>query len=353
MYFFYQSIKDYFATNNMKWKKIGEQIDHSFSEKLIKFCDHIDIFKEIYKYNFFGLCFLIFVFANRLFIEKIPKNLEIFYLILLTISVFMIIIQSVYLYNLSKTFISSLTTTNTRFIKKGYKKIIKHLHKEDRKAVRNFLYKWNLPERVVNTYGRLLSMFLHSQKFLKIYYKITCYVIPKIFEHSRVLYILIFVIPKIIICGIFFIDVFMLHQIVYFYKVLWLLLIPLIGRILLYTIKVFSTLRLHALSKIITYKIIDYDADITNLPRKQLCYSEDEQKVFYFFWSQQEFSKQASEETLFLIMTEVLNNRQIVLFAEDLYEIEMSKIQQAFKLLIVSATIIIWVNIMLLMLHHF
>lgn len=96
---YFNNIKEILGIWEEKIIEVFEHFDNISRKKLISFCDHIDKFKEIYKYNFFGLCFLIFVFANRLFIEKIPKNLEIFYMILAITSLFVIIIQSVYLYN--------------------------------------------------------------------------------------------------------------------------------------------------------------------------------------------------------------------------------------------------------------
>lgn len=266
----------------------------------------------------------------------------------------MIIIQGYILFNSIKSVIngfSKKTTQKGSFYKKKrkfvlfYKKLKKkYIHKDDLSNINKFIYNWNLPERVVNTYGRLVVLLIEQQWFLRIYYKINCFLIPKIKQYPHTIYGLIFLLPKILVYGIYFVDVIFFFKIDYFYKFLWLLLIPIFFKIFLYTIKIASVFRLKALSQIIRYEVIE-KKDIDKYPLDQLCNSEDENQIFFINWVNDTFAEIAPKHEMLFIMTEVLNNRQITFFAEDLYDIEKSFSITIIHLFVTLITFIIWVSI--------
>lgn len=134
-------------------------------EYFFKFLDHIEKYQYVYIYNFCGACFLIFVFCNRVILEKLPKDLNTFYLYLFITSIVMIIIQIFHIIQLSKLILDfgaekrrGFFSYHKKKIRIIYKKIRKkYMHKEDLIAIPKLFLMWNLSVQVPATYCVLLS----------------------------------------------------------------------------------------------------------------------------------------------------------------------------------------------------
>jgi len=299
------------------------------------------------------------MFFFRIIVERIAKNLHFFYFFLFLISIFLILLYLVLVISQGKTLFfpdkKSMFINVSRILIIFYRKLLKKLHKDTKKTLKEFILYMHLPKRIEQSYALFLYRISCSPNVLNIFYKLFLPLSLAVNEkYQRILYIIIFVLPKIIVSVIFFIDLVYFHQINYFYKSLWLLLIPLLGRIIRYTIRTFPPLRLDTLRDfVIAEEVPLEDNDIFSDELYILrdgtdyyYYNKKQNIKFKFFWvSQKEFS----ESDLFLLFFESLKLKEIFLFANNFYEIETMRFVQYLNLSYSVIMLINWSYIFLTM----
>lgn len=239
LFFFVVIFYFFFMLKNIieYWKKPQEP-----STLLYRMLNFFERHTETIFFLFLTNIFAIFLVYNRVFAIKLPKNLQEFHVILLFVGIIIIITQCVIIIITIKQIFSSKNDKSNLIIKK-YKKIFKrfrrkHFNKNDLKFISNLPGTLNIKKRIEDTYMKVLYYLLNYPFFDYLCFSI-CFNFRKKFTLKSVIYMhfFFFYLPKILFTLILFVDVFYFLHLNMFYKFLWLLLIPLIGKILRFTCK--------------------------------------------------------------------------------------------------------------------
>ena len=235
--------------------------------------------------NCFCILLLLYIFYIRLFIEISPKLLNNLMFIFILTGIFIILFNIWLLYK------------NILKIKKIYIKNIKMVisNKKNTNKLQKVIFKLYLMKKKVLyafllTYEKIIEKVLKKPFLLeKLYYKPTLFVIKLSIIYTKLCYYIIFILPKLFVTIVFFLEVIIFKEINLFYKTLWVLIIPIIGKTIRYAYR-------H-----IAYIIVDEFEDYFFITtKKPLSYNKplDKEIVYQFLWINPQVKKQFGKESL-------------------------------------------------------
>ena len=234
--------------------------------------------------------FFSYIFFYRVFLTKLPRDINEFNIVLLIIGCIIIFIQSIMLIITIMPFFKFKDKKKTFFLSqiKKLKKIMKrfrrkNIHKEDLKFLFNLKENIQINERIENYYAIFLRNMFQYSYISYLYYKFA-YAFRKIFSFNYVIYMhfLIFILPKLFGKIIFFLEVIIFKEINYFYKVLWVLIIPIIGKFIRVTCKYFAIMQHNYFATTIYIRkmVVEEDA-ILNM---EYSYDEQDDTTYKYTW---------------------------------------------------------------------
>jgi len=228
--------------------------------------------------NCFCILVLIYIFYVRLFIvisQKILNNL--IFLFILT-GIFIIFLNIWLLYR-NITGILQQSIGKTQRYKNKYINILFFKIKYIKNKI---FYEFLL------TYEKIIEKIINIPILLvNIYYKPTRFIINKNISYTMFIYYVTLVFPRILVTLVFFFEVIYFKEINYFYKSLWVLIIPLISKTVKYTYQ--------HIAYMLVAEFEDYFFIIT---KKPLQYNNPLNKeiVTQFFWIDEDGDKKYGEK---------------------------------------------------------
>lgn len=200
----------------------------------------------------FIVCYILFI---RLIWKRLPKELStdlpeylmLFYLLIISMFIVLIIINIFHLFN------------KTIHPNKGLKIISQF--------IQECLYTFD--EYIKNKDYTYFSLGSLLQSFCSVY--VYC-VNRNSFKKHRYLLVLFDILPKVIMASVFLFEIIFMHKINYFYKLSGLLLLPLVFNYVIYTLKDFCTRNLEIFDTILC--ITDINDNIVDMKDycRQKCY---------------------------------------------------------------------------------
>jgi len=169
------------------------------------------------------------------------------------------------------------------------------------------------------------------------------------FKYNKYLYYIIFILPRIIFICVFLVEVIWFNYIDISYKILWLLLIPIFGRIFRFTIHECSTLNIDLLSYIIVITPLDGPIKETYYEK---CLLDVEKKKYYKvkFKTLKYLGDVYEIEHLIPLLTQHLRSESFLKHNQEFYDLDASKFIIIVNIIIIILTIIVWSYILYLML---
>jgi len=332
---------------------------YDFNRTISKMLYIIDNYSTLLIYNFFGVVFLIYMFYNRLFIDRLPKNLHEIHLFYTMIGIIILFLHIFLLYKNTKKLFETdeFTETSQNKFYKHIKHIkiyfryykIKYIHKEDIQIIKKIIECLNLPKRIEDAYIGFLGLINESAKFRDYYYIFISRILLKS-KYRKISYYIIFIFPRILVTLVFFFEIIYFKEINYFYKILWVLLIPLIGKIIRFSVKILSVIYINKLFKIVTYEILELNnEELKNTSTCKYYYCSEEQITYKYYWVSPDCVDYFEEEDLTEIFTEEFNCRTMYNFSKFFYNVENTKTNIIINMIISFLLIISWIYIIIKM----
>lgn len=188
--------------------------------------NYLEIRKNSFFSIFLSISFIVFLLYNNFFIEKLPRNLNEFSLLLVVFSVVIICIQ---LYNIYK-YTNHLPNTHNSSIK--YNKKFKHW-------LRVFKIKY-----IQKAYNALLTYFVMTPVIHDIYKILFLNIAVYKIQSTNTIYFIFYIVQKIIVISIFLFEIIYYNHINYFYKVFWLYSLPLLLQLFRYSGRIGALIRI-------------------------------------------------------------------------------------------------------------
>ena len=330
--------------------------------KTILFLDFFDAYKKTLFFNFvslFTFCLLIYL---RVFLERSIRYLGNFSLTFFIVSVFILCSQLYILYRHLKIYnqlcgkkhINSKLKLTIKFFYLNKKK--KLLHLDDRIFLRNTKKNLHIFLQIVLAYNVFLNSIKNNYYLRALCMRTMPYSELYNKKYIPYIYYLFFILPKIILLFFLMLDVFYFNQINYFYKNLWLFLIPLFSSIFKHSLYTFAQLNLNELEfyiKIYMFKINreTYENDFLlkhkfqeeslGLTRNH-SYDDRTQCLYVYFWAEKDLLKYLPKDELHKYFFEFYAMSTITAYWDTYILYQNSKINKILDIIVSMLFISVW-----------
>jgi len=321
----------------MRIKKLFLFFFYSFKQPLnsasflYKFLDLFDKSKIGLFYLLLPAIFFCYIFYNRVFLTKLPRDITEFNFTLLMIGIIIIVIQSIILIIT----ITQIYTFNTEkkeyfiftYVKKVKKKLKKfrrrNFHINDLIFFSNLKHALAITEQIETSYMSLLRHFQYNYPYVWYLYYKSALIFRKRFLLASVIYMhfFIFIFPKILVTLVFFFEVIYFKEINYFYKILWILIIPLIGKFIRITCKLCVLLQYNYISTTMYIKkmVVEEDA-ILNM---EYYYDEQDDTTYKYTWNNDFLFQKSDKSILHIKFRHFLTFLKMSKFIEISYDFDL------------------------------
>lgn len=323
------------------------------------FFNTLELKKGVFFFYFLGINFIIFLLYNRCFIERLPRNLNEFSLFLTIFAIFIICIQLLIIYKYTKALKNGdlLRIRNKRFKRWQRRFKIKYIHKEDLLAFRIFKENIFLPLKIQKAYNHLLHYFVMTPIYKNIYNILFLNIAVNKRHYSDLIYLIFFMLPKVVVISILLFEIIYCNNINYFYKFLWLYLLPLFFQILRYSGKVGALIGINDslfYIRILKINVKMTDPNFQNLLDQQdkirrYYYDESQEILYIYYWKHPNLLHYYELDDVNKFFVEFWVLEYYYAYWNYYYHLDNSLINKHKELLVAILTLICWLYILMKM----